>query len=179
MFKKTILFALVLAIGLAALPFVGTSAAPINPDETTPPAGQPAGNERIENAWERLQTVYARQGERLGKTSALIEKIQTRIEQANTRGWDTSAVQAALQAFIAVIPNASASHESGAAIIASHSGFDANGKVSDRAAALVTVKSLGQVIKDTRSAMNGTGEALRAAIQAFREAHNLSEAPAP
>ncbi|NTU54968.1 MAG: hypothetical protein HGA79_01840 [Anaerolineales bacterium] len=175
MFKKIILLALVLAIGLAVLPFSGASA-----EENTPPtSGQPVSNERLEQAWARLQTAYTTQSERLDKSAALIEKIETRIAQANAKGWDTSAVQAALDAFVAALPNASAAHEAGAELIASHAGFDADGKVTDRATAIETAKALGQVVKNTRAAMNGTGEALRAAIQAFLEANGISKTVTP
>jgi len=174
MFKKITLLALVLAIGLAILPFSGASA-----EENTPPSGQPVSNERLEKAWARLQTAYATQSERLDKSAALIEKIETRIAQANARGWDTSAVQSALDAFVAALPNASAAHATGADLIASHAGFDADGKVTDRAAAVETAKALGQVVKSTRAAMNGTGDALKAAIKAFLETHDLAEIPAP
>ncbi len=169
MFKKTILLALVIALGLAILPFTGASA-----EETTPPTDPAVSNERIEQAWARLQSTYVTQSERLAKSDTVTEKIETRIAQANARGWDTTAVQAALDAFIAALPNASAAHEPGAAIIASHAGFDASGKVTDRAAAVQTLKDLRLVIKDTRAAMNGTGEALKNAIKAFLEAHNLN-----
>ncbi len=164
-FKKFALAALVLAIGLAALPAAGASAAGLQ-EETTPP-----DNSRLEQAWARAQAVYQRQDERLAKADEAIAKVQSLIDKANQKGWDTSAVQAALDALAAVIPAAQAAHAPGAAIIASHNGFDASGKVTDRTAAVETVKALGQVLKDTRAAMNGTGQALREAIKAFRDAH--------
>ena len=49
--------------------------------------------------------------------------------------------------------------------------IDATGKVTDRTTAIATTKSLAQVLKDTRTAMNGTWKALREAVQAFRQAH--------
>ncbi|MDP2994951.1 MAG: hypothetical protein Q8N46_07500 [Anaerolineales bacterium] len=100
------------------------------------------------------------------------------MDKANQKGWDTSTFQAALNAFAAVIPAAQSAHDPGAAIIASHNGFDADGKVTDRAAAFKTVKALSQVLKDTRTAMNGTGQALREAVKAFRDAHRPAQAPA-
>ncbi len=177
-FKKFALAALVLAIGLAALPAAGACAAGLQ-DETTPPANQPANNKRlVEQIWARAQTAYQRQGDRLAKADEFLAKAQSLIDKANQKGWDTSAVQAALNAFAAVIPAAQAAHDPGAAIIASHNGFDADGKVTDRAAAAETVKALGQALKDTRAAMNGTGQALREAVKDFRDAHQPAQAPA-
>jgi hypothetical protein len=175
---KFVLAVLVLGLGLVALPVSGVGASAGLTDEANPPSSDRVSNERLEKAWARVQTAYTRQGERLDKADEFIARVQTLIEKASARGWDPSAVQAALDAFAAVIPAAQAAHEPGAAIVASHAGFDENGKVTDRAAAIETVKSLGQVLKDTHAAMNGTGEALREAIRAMFEAHGGSESPA-
>ena len=185
-FKKFAPAALVLAIGLTALPAAGAFAAGLQ-DETTPPANRHANgvvpvpardNQRLEQIWARAQTAYQCQGDRLAKADEFITKAPSLIDKANQKGWDTSAVQAALNAFAVVIPAVQAAHNPGAAIIASHNGFDADSKVADRAAAVETVKALGQVLKDTRAAMNGTGQALREAVKAFRDAHRPGQAPA-
>jgi hypothetical protein len=184
-FKKFALAALILAIGLVALPASSASAAGLQ-DDTTPPATQlaygvvpvpPRDNARLEQVWAREKTVYQRQSDRLAKADEFIARAQSLIDKANQRGWDTSIVQAALNTFSAVIPAAQAAHDPGVAIIASHNGFDEDGKVTDRAAAVETVKALGQVLKDTRLAMNSTGRALREAIKAFRDAHRPAQAP--
>jgi hypothetical protein len=169
LFKKFALAALALAIVLAAFPFAGASAAGLNGQANVQP-----DNTRLENIWARQQATYQRQGNRLENASSFIAKVQTLINKANAKGWDTSAVQAALNALTAVFPAVQAAHAPGAAIIASHAGFDASGKVTERATAIATVKSLAQVIQNTRIAMNGTWRALRDAIQAFRKAHPRS-----
>jgi hypothetical protein len=162
MFKKTALVVLVLALGLAVFPVMGASAAGLN--------AQP-DNTRVERVWMREQVLFNREGARLANANVFTTRAQSLINKANQKGWDTSSVQAALNALSAVIPAAQAAHNPGSAIIASHAGFDANGKVTDRTTAIATAKSLAQVLKDTRTAMNGTGKALRAAIKAFRDAH--------
>jgi hypothetical protein len=164
--KKIALAALVLAIGLAAFPITGASASGLNGQTNAQP-----DNSRMEKVWARQQRIYLREGDRLANASSYIARVQTLIEKADQKGWDTSSVQAALNAFSAVIPAAQAAHNPGAVIIASHYGFDADGKVTDRTTAIATAKSLTQVLKDTRTAMNATGEALHAAIKAFRDAH--------
>jgi hypothetical protein len=176
-FKKITLFILVFGIGFAALPAMGASAAGLS-DVTPPPVSQP-DNSRIENIWARAQNTYQREGDRLAKAGEFISTAQTLINKANQKGWDTSLLQAALNAFASVIPAAQAAHDSGASIIANHAGFDAAGKVTDRTAAIDTVKALSQVLKDTRSAMNGTGKALREAIRSFRQTHRSGQATNP
>ena len=166
LFKKFALAALVLAIALAAFPFIGASAAGQNGQSNAQP-----DNSRLENLWARQQATYQRQSDRLSNASTFISKVQALINKANGKGWDTSAVQAALNALSAVIPAVQAAHAPGAAIITSHAGFDATGKVTDRTTAIATAKSLAQVLKDTRTAMNGTLKALREAVKAFHQAH--------
>ena len=166
LFKNFALAALVFAIALAAFPFIGATAAGQN-DQTN---AQP-DNSRLENLWVRQQATYQRQSDRLSNASTFISKVQALITKANGKGWDTSAVQAALNALSAVIPAVQVAHAPGAAIIASHAGFDATGKVTDRTTAIATAKSLAQVLKDTRTAMNGTLKALREAVRAFHQAH--------
>ncbi len=173
--KKFALAALVLAIGLAALPASSASAAGLH-DETTPPANMVVPVQiwdyaRLEQIWARAQAVYQRQDDWLAKADEFFTKAQSLIDRANQKGWDTSAVQAALDALAAVIPAVRAAHVPGAAIIASHNGFSADGKVTDRAASIETTKALIQVLENTHAAVNGTGQAMREAVRAFRDAH--------
>jgi hypothetical protein len=170
--KKIALTALVLAIGLAVLPTATAAAA--GPQD---PANPPANNAHLEQAWARTKTIFERQGYRLAKTSDFIARAQILIDRADQKKWDTSAIQAALDAFASVIPAAQSAHEPGVAIIASHNGFDANGVVTDRTTAIATLKALTQVLKDTHLAMDGTGQALREAVKAFRDAHKPVQPP--
>ena len=175
--RKTLLAALVLAAGLAVIPSSSASAAGFQ-DQPTPSENRPVNNVRLERTWAREQALYQRQTNRLARANEFISRAQSLIDKAAGKGWDTTGIQAALDAFAAVIPAAQAAHDPGLAIISSHAGFDANGAVADRTAAVETVRALGQVLKNTRLAMDGTGQALRAAVKAFRETHRPSQSPA-
>ena len=175
-FKKFTLAILVLTVGLVAIPASGAFAAGFQ-DQITPLANQALSNVRLEQTWAGAQAAYQIQGDRLAKADTFISKVQTLIEKATQKGWDISSVQAALDAFIAAIPAAQSAHDLGAAIISSHNGFDASGNVTDRAKAITTVKALGQVLKSTRAAMDGTGLALRNALKALRDSHPSAQAP--
>ena len=167
LFTKTVLLALVMALGLAALPFVSASAQGVY-DPTPPPAEQGQfSNERLERVWARQLRVY----ERMGRTDEFVAKVQKFIDRAKANGKDVSAVQAALDAFKAAAKQAQPIYESVKGIINSHQGFDNNGKVTDAAKAKETVKAMHEKLKEIRDAMNGTGKALREAIKAFREAN--------
>jgi len=169
-FKKLVITILLLGVGLLALPTTNALAAE-PPGQPEIPSNLVVTPARLERTWTRLQRSYERQDERLAKSADFIGRVETLIEKANNKGWDTSEVQAALDAFVQALPAAAQAHEPGAAIIASHAGFDDNGMVIDRQAAFETTKSLRQVLMDTRSAMDGTSEELRHAIRDLFEAY--------
>jgi len=164
--KKFVMVALILVIVSVGFPSASTSAAGLTGQYQAQP-----DYPWLENLWARQQATYQRQSNLLSNASTFISKAQALINKASAKGWDTSGIQAALNALSAVIPAVQAAHAPGAAIIASHAGFDASGKVTDRATAIATVESLAQVLRDTRIAMNGTLKALHEAVKAFRQAH--------
>jgi hypothetical protein len=168
--KKFALVFTILAIGLAAVPASGALAAGLS-SASTPPANDSLSSFRLEKMWSRAQRVYDRQGFLLSLTDGVISRAQNLIDRATANGWDFSAVQTALNAFESVIPAANAAHLPGAAIIAGHNGFSPEGKVTDRGAAIDTINSLVQVLQNTRSAMKGTGAALKEAVRTSRAAH--------
>jgi ribonuclease D len=174
LFRKMILSALVLVLGLAAMPFMSVSAA-AEYEPTPPPAerGQ-IRTERLERVWARQLRIY----ERMGRTDEFVAKAQKLIDRAKANGKDVSAVQAALDAFKAAAKQAQPIYESVKGIINSHQGFDNNGKVTDPEKAKETVQAMHEKLKENRDAMNGTGKALHEAIKAFREANPRSQ-PTP
>lgn len=164
-FKKSILFALVAALAIASLPFVGASAAGM--DDPTPPARTQITKDRLELVWARQLRRY----ERFGHADELIARIQRLIDRAKANGKDVSALQAALDAFAAAVKDAHPIYESIKGIVNSHQGFDNSGQVIDSAKALETVKSMHEKFKEIKTTLNGTGKALRDAIKAFRQAN--------
>jgi hypothetical protein len=159
LFRKTILLALVAALGLASLPFISVSAA--GEGQTRTP------NERLERIWARQLRIY----ERMGRTDELVERAQKLIDRAKENGKDVSALQTALDAFEAALRDAHPIYVSAQGIVSSHQGFDANGKVTDVAKAQETVQTMRAKFKEIKEAMDGTGKALREAIRLFREAN--------
>ncbi len=166
LFKKTILFALVAALGLASLPLVSVAAQSAASTPVPPPLGQ-LSNERLERVWARQLRHY----ERFGRANEFVDRVQLLIDRAKANGKDVSAVQSALDAFKAALKNAQPIYESTKGIVNSHQGFDDNGKVTDPALAQETVLAMHAKFKEIRDALNGTGKALRDAIKAFRAAN--------
>ena len=101
--KKSLIVAMVAAMGLSALPFVNAYAQSANPP-VTPAPGQPSAD-KLQKLWARDQTVYARVGKILDGANSLISKIQTKLDDAKSKGKDVSSVQTALDAFSAAVKN--------------------------------------------------------------------------
>jgi len=175
-FKKTVLFALVVALALAALPTTSAYAAGMR-DPGDPPANETQfSGTRLERIWARLGRVYERQGHILDRADGMVERSQALIDRMNENGKDTTALQAALDAFEAALKEAHPIYESAKGLINSHQGFDADGKVTDREKALETVREMGDKLKEIRQIVSEPGKALREAIQAFREANRPVDA---
>jgi hypothetical protein len=168
-FKKTILIALVTALGLASLPLASVFAAG-QKDPTTPPTL--VTNDKLELLWARQLRIY----NRMGHIDNLIEKAQRLIDRAKENGKDVSAVQAALDALETQWKAAKPTYESIKGVISSHQGFDENGKVTDTEKAKATVMEMRGKFKDIRDTLNGTGKALHEAIKAFRQANPRPQA---
>lgn len=169
LFKKTVLLALVAALGVGSLPAFGVSAAGTN-DPNPPPQGEMT-NERLEQIWSKQLRVY----EILGKTEEFIGKARQLTDHAAQNGKDISAVQAALEAFANAAKDAKPIYESAQSIVDSHAGFDAGGKVTDAEQAKETVRAMGEKLKEIKETMGGAGKALRDAFHAFREANPRPE----
>ena len=171
MFKKTVMIALVTALTVASLPLMSASAAPSN-DE---PPQREVSAERLEKVWARQLRLYEKIGKGYERSDNFVEKVQTLIDKAGENGKDVSAVQAALDAFEEAIKDAHPVYESAKGIVNSHQGFDSDGKVTDLEKAKETVKSMGEKLKEIKESMGGTGQALREALKAFREANPRPE----
>lgn len=169
LFRKTLVIAMISALALAALPLASVSAMSQN-DPTTPPAAK-VSNARLEQAWARQLKAYERLGKGFEHADDFIAKAQNLIDRASQNGKDVSALQAALAAFEASVEAAWPIYESAGIIVKSHQGFDEKGHVTDAALAKETVRQMGEKLKEIKAAMNGTGQALREAIKAFREAN--------
>lgn len=177
LFRKTILIALVAALGLASLPLVSASAAGAY-DPPVPGDKQPT-SEKLEQIWARQLGRYQRMGQRLEREDEFMERAQKLIDRAKANGKDVSALQAALDAFEAAVQKARPIYESTKGIVNSHQGFDANGKVTDPAKAQETIQAMRAKFKEIKDAMGGTGKALHEAIKAFRAANPPPPRPTP
>lgn len=160
---------------------VGTVAAAGLEDETPPPTTAELDSRirtRLENQYQRLQNLLAKQAERVVKLPELSARVQTRIDALSAKGLDTSVLENALTTFAAAIPEIESLHQSAAAILSSHAGFGEDGKVTDVAAARGTLESAREAMRATHDALRSAVQALLQAMRDFRAA-NPPPTPAP
>ena len=165
LFKKVFAGIFIAAFALTALPVVAFAA------DDPPPTRPELTEEKLEEIWARQLKIYERMGEMFDKADERIEKIQSMIDRASENGRDVSALQAALDAFEAAVINAKPIYNGMNGIVASHQGFDDDGKVTDFDKAKSTVAEMREKFKEINSVVNATFKALQEAIKAFREAN--------
>lgn len=170
-FKKIILTVMTVALIFAAFPVTTAYAQDENPPKTE------LTNTKLEQVWARQLENYKKIGKGFVDTDVQIAKFQARIDKAASNGKDVSALQASLDAFASALKTGKPTYDSIGGIVSSHKGFDANGKVTDAELARSTVKEMRTKMEELKSAMGGTGRALREALKAFREANKPAGAP--
>jgi hypothetical protein len=169
--KKIILAALSLACVLATFPMNSAFAQDENPPK------EEVSVEKLERVWAHQLKTYKRIGRGFENTDTKIAKFQARIDKADANGKDVTALQSAFDAFASALKNAKPTYDSIGVIVSLHQGFDANGKVIDAELAKSTVQGMRTKMHELKSAMGGTGKALREAIKAFRDVNKPSQAP--
>jgi chromosome segregation ATPase len=167
--KKSLILALALALGLAALPLAQARAAGEAQDEIARTAGWQA--RRLARLWERQQRRYERAEGQFTLTGKVVEKSQNLIEKAREKDLDVTSLEEALAVYEGAVAEAQTLYDSGQAIINTHAGFDADGKVTDPAQARETIDALREVVRDTRDAVHDANQALRQAFRDFRQAN--------
>ncbi len=168
-FKKSAVLALVLALGLAALPLAPVYAAGNAQDEDPQVARWQA--RRLEWIWSRQQRLYERAGNLFNFADKVVEKSQILIDKVREKGLDVTSLEEALAVYEQSIADARTLYDSGQAVIAAHAGFDADGKVTDPAQARETIDALREITRDTRDAVHEANRALRQAFKEFRQAN--------
>lgn len=168
--SRIVLAVLVASLAIAAIPVTNAYAA-----DETPPAKGELTDEKIEEIWERQQQTYERIGKAFEDTDAHIARFQSMIDKASENGKDVSSLQSALDAYETALLASEPAYEELGQVFRTHSGFDANGKVTDSEKAKATIKEAREQMKAIKESMGGSFKALREAIKAFREANKPAE----
>ncbi len=112
-----------------------------------------------------------RQGEALRRAGEAMTRVEELIARLQGEGFDTADLETALAAYHSGIAAAQSAHDEAASILNTHAGFDANGKVTDFAQALDTVRTAGQSLREAHLKLRTANLDLRQALRAWYEAH--------
>ena len=163
---------MMLAGVIAATPTSAALAAP-----ATPPAPQGQLDQsvttRLEQAYQREQTWLSQQANNLNRLNNVVDKVQEFITTQQGKGKDVTALQAALTTFKSQIAAAQSAHSTAANVLSTHTGFDANGKVTDKAQARQTVLDARQSLRDARTTIRQAVNDLHRAIRGWRQANGV------
>ncbi len=172
------------ALALVSAPVFAQAPSPTPSAPQTSPADKAAQrDQRLENALSRENKWLGVQANNLQRMGQIAGKAQALIDQAKAKGIDVSALQAALNTFNSQVANAKSNHDTASGILSTHSGFDANGKVTDASVARETILDARQSLEDAHLTMRQAAVDLRGAIRTFRSAHKgqlkVTPTPAP
>lgn len=131
---------------------------------------------RLENLYQRELELFERQTEQFSRAAELIPDIEAAIEKRAADGFDTTEAKAALASFQTALAEAQNLHDQAADIFATHTGFDQDGKVTDRDEAFTTVLTAGQLLKDVRQTLVEAFTALKASYREIKADATLEAA---
>jgi hypothetical protein len=137
---------------------------------TAPSAADPAKlDAKLEKAYQtELKSLDALQKAVDRVKTVEIPKVQDRINQQKAKGRDTTGLETALSTFQAQLPQVQSSVDSAAAVLNTHAGFDASGKVTAAAQAAQTVRNVRQSLVDGRRVLKQAQKDLTQAGRSFR-----------
>jgi hypothetical protein len=173
-------FTRLMALGLLVLSLVGVMAlafptqvaqAAALDEPAPPPDGQALTPEMMEKALARAVKLHERQEKLFAGTDKLQTRLETLVEKAGEAGKDVSAVETALGNLETAKAAARSAYDNAGAILDTHAGFDADGKVVDEAAARTTLEGYRAASKEVRETLGGAMKELKEAFKAFREAN--------
>ncbi len=175
-FKKLLSSGVLLGL-LAGMLVLAVPAQTVYAQDDQPPAqGTPSPEEKqekikakLEELYQREQELLKKQTERLARVDERPAKIQARIDKLKAAGKDTKVLEDALAFLKGKLAEAHKAHDNAAAILSTHAGFDANGKVTDVQQAKETLRSAGEAARSAQKAINEGLERMRDAWSEFFE----------
>ncbi len=123
---------------------------------------------RIDLGLKSEQARLAVEQKRLDQANALVGKAQDRINALKGQGKDTSALETALSSFKNALGSAQTSLNSAKSTLDAHTGFDANGNVTDEAQARATLQAAGNSEQQFRQTVRQALSDVRKALQQYR-----------
>ncbi len=176
MLKKPIT-ALLISLAVAMLALGNVLAAPVKAPPLvitrTPivPDRKDAAAAALSNYFKREQNWLNDQSASLQRAYEAAANTQLLIDAAKAEGKDVSSLETALAQYNSDIANAQAQHDQAASIINAHSGFDADGAVTDMNTARQTVVNARLALRSAHIDIVQAVTTLRQAIEQWRAAN--------
>jgi hypothetical protein len=163
--------ALLIALVAVGMSFGSASAAPAKPTPTPPANAALSRTYKIEHDRLKLQDV------RLKNSIQYAGKIDELIAKLKAKGQDTTALEQVVAAFRAGIAQARAEWQAASVTLATHTGFDDNGKVTNADQARATLKDAHSHMEQAHTIAHAAYAKLHAAFVAYRKAHREVKEP--
>lgn len=160
-----------LALVAIAVALFGNTGAALAAGEAAPVAqeGGEDANTRLEHIYERLLLALDTQAWRFQYATELVDRAQQWIDLLIEQGFDVTELEAALAAYQDGLAEAQSYHDEAAAILAEHAGFDEEGHVVDREAAIETLREAGQALREAHRTLVEALADFREAVREWRE----------
>lgn len=152
--KNRWILSLLLAAVLTGTTFLPVFAAPTGED-----------GENLEAFYQRELELLASQAERLAKADDVVNRVEDYIAEQQAKGSDTSGAEQALSDFESALAGIQSDHDAAANILNTHSGFDDAGNVTDTQAALETVRTAGESLRQVHLNLVQALKDLRTTLQ--------------
>jgi hypothetical protein len=166
--------ALLIALAAVGLSFGHAAAAPARS------AGKPGANVKLTQMYRVAQLRLRVQGQRLKRAELFAGKFETVIAKLQAKGQDTAALAQALTAFRAAIEQAYTEWSAAKSALDTHTGFGANGKVTNADQARATLQNAHDHMAQAHAIAKAAFHNLRTAFTAYRKTHRkVPEVPAP
>lgn len=123
--------------------------------------------QNLGQAYQKAQDQLSAQTTNLEKAEDAIDRIQALIDHAQNKGQNTSALQHALKTYQSQLTKAEAYITTASNILSTHTGFDDDGNVTDRAGAAQTVKDANQALTDASGLLSQAVSDLQKAFQSW------------
>lgn len=158
---KTAVLALLLGmLTLFAFPATAALAQEENPGERI--------DVRIEAYFQRLLKASDGMQTRLDKAGEIVTQANTWISTLQERGIDTTELETGLAAYQTALADVEARFAEANQLLEDHAGFDENGQVIDRPAAIETVRQAGRQLRDAHRDLRDATIDFRRLVADFR-----------
>ncbi len=167
-----VLSAIAVLLTLAVLP-----ASLVRAEDAALRAPETGRDRALTRAYEREQVWLARQQVHLEKANRVAARFQELIARAQGEGKDVGGLEAALATFNTQLAAAQSAHAAAAGLLSAHNGFDADGNVVDRDAALQTIIAARRSLRDAHQTLVHIVRDTHHALRDWRLAHRPTPKP--